>query len=83
MNASLTKRIDNAEVEEAIFHMNGLGSLGPDGFLTIFFPNHWEVIDSKVCAAVQEAFQTSNWPSDCNATHIALIPKVKSPTKVT
>ncbi|XP_042972839.1 uncharacterized protein LOC122304645 [Carya illinoinensis] len=83
MNDSLTRRIDRAEIEKAVFSMKGLGSPGPDGFPTIFYQNHWEVVSSQVCAVVQNAFQSSCWPREFNATHIALIPKTKNPTKVT
>lgn len=41
------------------------------------------MVGFKVRCAVQEAFQSSFWPSDFNATHIAVIHKVKNPIKVT
>lgn len=40
MNAYLTKEIERAGVEKTIFSMKGLGSLGLDGFPTIFCQTH-------------------------------------------
>ncbi|KAJ0097104.1 hypothetical protein Patl1_28743 [Pistacia atlantica] len=82
MNSDLVKQISNEEVEKAVFTMNGLGSLGPDGFPAIFYQKHWQTIGPSVCAAVREAFCSGSWPQDFNAIFIALIPKVKKPSKV-
>ncbi|KAJ0096620.1 hypothetical protein Patl1_27306 [Pistacia atlantica] len=43
---------------------------------------HWQTIGPSVCTVVREAFCSGSWPQDFNATHIALIPKVKTPSKV-
>ncbi|XP_042958065.1 uncharacterized protein LOC122293587 [Carya illinoinensis] len=83
MNKYLIKKIENSEIEEAVFSMNGLGSPGPDGFPAIFYQTHWTTVGPKVCVAIKEAFQTDSWPSKFNATYIALIPRTKNPTKVT
>ncbi|KAJ0075024.1 hypothetical protein Patl1_34399 [Pistacia atlantica] len=82
MNSDLVKQISNEEVEKAVFIMNGLGSPGPDGFPTIFYQKHWQTIGPSVCTAVRKAFCSGSWPQDFNATLIALIPKVKTPSKV-
>ncbi|KAJ0007624.1 hypothetical protein Pint_29766 [Pistacia integerrima] len=82
MNNDLVKQISNEKVEKAVFNMNGLGSPGPDGFPAIFYQKHWQIIGPNVCAAVRDAFCSRSWPQDFNATLIALIPKVKTPSKV-
>ncbi|KAJ0008134.1 hypothetical protein Pint_29752 [Pistacia integerrima] len=81
MNSDLVKQISNEEVEKAVFNMNGLGSPGPDGFPAIFYQKHWQIIGPNVCAAVRDAFCFGSWPQDFNATLIALIPKIISPSQ--
>ncbi|KAJ0087889.1 hypothetical protein Patl1_32319 [Pistacia atlantica] len=58
------------------------GSPGPDGFPSIFYQKHWKIIGPSVCAAVRDAFYSGSWPQDFNATLIALIPKIKTPSKI-
>ncbi|XP_042942689.1 uncharacterized protein LOC122276859 [Carya illinoinensis] len=83
MNVVLTQGISNYEVERAVFTMNAMGSLGPDGFPALFYQNHWEVVGSDICAAIKDGFLSTEWPQEFNATHITLIPKVKNPSRVT
>ncbi|KAJ0052838.1 hypothetical protein Pint_03233 [Pistacia integerrima] len=82
MNNDLVKQISNEEVEKDVFNMNGLGSPRSDGFPAIFYQKHWMIIGPSVCATVRDAFCSGSWPQDFNATLIALIPKVKTPSKV-
>ncbi|KAF5445537.1 hypothetical protein F2P56_034583 [Juglans regia] len=74
MTASLIKTFIMAEVKEAIFNMNPLGSPSLDGFLVAFYQNYWETVGPRVSAAVLEVQ---------NDTYIALVWKSKSPLKVT
>ncbi|KAJ0013735.1 hypothetical protein Pint_20054 [Pistacia integerrima] len=84
MNSDLVKQISNEEVEKAIFTMNGRLDLQTSmDFPAIFYRGTLgETIGPSVCTVVREAFCSGSWPQDFNATLIALIPKVKTPSKV-
>lgn len=44
MNLRLLQDISDKEITKAIFQMNGLGSLGPNGFPSIFYEKHWQIV---------------------------------------
>jgi len=58
----------------------GSKSPGPDGFNFNFIQNCWDVIKSDVMAAVNFFHATGSFPKGCNASFIALIPKVREPS---
>lgn len=83
MNAGLAKYFSASKVKEAMFNMKPLESFGSNGFLYAFYQNHWEIVRPRACAAILEALNDGIWFENLNDTHIALIPKTKSPYKVT
>jgi hypothetical protein len=42
----------------------------------------WEVVGNEVCDAILNFYHIGCFDKDINYTHIALIPKIKNPTKV-
>nr|GEV79630.1 RNA-directed DNA polymerase, eukaryota, reverse transcriptase zinc-binding domain protein [Tanacetum cinerariifolium] len=50
--------------------------LGPDGVTFGFIRRYWSLIEKDVVAAVQHFFTSGNFPKGCNASFIALIPKI-------
>ena len=56
---------------------------GPDGFTFKFFTAFWDLFEVDVIHFVQEFFHTGKFPKGCNASFIALIPKVSNTILVT
>ncbi|KAF5471735.1 hypothetical protein F2P56_008508 [Juglans regia] len=79
MNKKLGIKYTAGEVKEALFQMNPLGSLGPNGFPIDFYQVHWEIVGDKVTQAVLEVLNSEGDISYINNTYIVLIPKVKCP----
>ena len=83
MNRYLTAKYTTAEVERAVNQMEPLKALRPNELPPLFFQKYWRVIGDDVVAAILSCLQSSAIPPSINYTFITLIPKVKSPTKVT
>lgn len=52
MNKKLLKSYTTKEVEEALLQMNGLSSLGPNGFLAAFYQQHWNIVGGQISESV-------------------------------
>ena len=63
--------------------MHPTKSPGPDGMSPIFFKNYWDIVGVKVINCVLNALNSGIMPWGINDTYICLIPKVKSPQKIT
>ncbi|XP_042972810.1 uncharacterized protein LOC122304618 [Carya illinoinensis] len=82
MNANLTKQFSAKEVKAALFHMNPMGSPGPDGYPALFYQSHWEVVGDDLTDAVLEILNGNGDTAAINDTFIILIPKIKNPQTV-
>jgi hypothetical protein len=83
MNRSLLREFTMGEVEAALNHMGPLKSPGPDGFSACFYQNSWPTVKVEVCQAVLGFLNHDIFDVDLNSTHIALVPKIKNPSRVT
>jgi hypothetical protein len=83
MNANLLKEFTIPEVEVALNQMHPLKSPGPDGFSACFYQRAWHIVKMEVCQTVLGFLNHGVFDVALNDTHIALIPKVKNPSKVT
>ena len=63
--------------------MHPTKSPGPDGISPIFFKNYWDIVGVEVINCVLNALNSGIMPWGINDTYICLIPKVKSPQKIT
>jgi len=63
--------------------MPPLKSPGPDGFPACFYQHNWGTVHHEVCAAILHFLNSGSMDARINTTHIALIPKVASPSSVT
>ncbi|GJY41443.1 hypothetical protein Tco_0428713 [Tanacetum coccineum] len=79
---NMVRNVTPQEVKEALFSMGDDKSPGPDGYTACFFKAAWEVVADDVTNAICEFFRNGNLLKELNHTIIALIPKVKSPTRV-
>ncbi|GJY93449.1 putative RNA-directed DNA polymerase [Tanacetum coccineum] len=78
----MIRNVTTQEVKEALFSMGDDKSPGPDGYTACFFKTAWDVVADDVTNAICEFFRNGNLLKELNHTIIALIPKVKSPTRV-
>lgn len=82
MNNSISACFTIEKITWAIFQMNPLGALGPDGFLTHFFQTHSSSINKDICDFVLNFLNNHGFLDEVNSTYITLIPKVKHISKV-
>ncbi|GJY75471.1 RNA-directed DNA polymerase, eukaryota, reverse transcriptase zinc-binding domain protein [Tanacetum coccineum] len=79
----MIEEITNDEIKNAMFSIDDNKGPGPDGFIAKFFKRAWHVIGMDVCNAVKEFFAGGKLLRELNATLITLVPKVRTPNKVT
>nr|GFC98885.1 RNA-directed DNA polymerase, eukaryota [Tanacetum cinerariifolium] len=68
--------ISYQEIKRAVWDCGIDKSPGPDGVTFGFIRRYWSLIEKDVVAAVQHFFTSNNFPKGCNASFIALIPKI-------
>ena len=83
MNAELIAEFKAEEVWNALQQMHPTKSPGLDGMSPIFFKNYWDIVGVEVVNCVLNALNSGRMPCGINDTYICLIPKVKSPQKIT
>nr|GEU79406.1 hypothetical protein [Tanacetum cinerariifolium] len=69
-------RFRKPEIRMAVWSCGENKSPGPDGFTFEFFQKYWSLIGLDLCAAVEHFFVNGSFPMGCDASFIALIPKV-------
>ena len=82
MNEELLADFMREEVLMAVKQMEPLKAPGPNGLSPLFFQHYWHAVEDDVTEAVLSCLSTGVIPPSINRTFITLIPKVKSPTKV-
>lgn len=83
MNGMLLMPFMEEEVRGALFQMHPLKSPGPDGYNAGFYQNSWNITCKEVCNTVLHFLNGGEFDRAINSTHIVLIPKVSSPSRVT
>ncbi|XP_068479065.1 uncharacterized protein [Phaseolus vulgaris] len=80
--SSRLERMELEEVQEAVWRCDGSKSPGPYGYNFNFIKKSWDVIKSDIVAVVAQFHDSSSIPKGCNASFIALVPKVSDPLKL-
>ena len=62
--------------------MEPITAPGPNGMPPLFYQSFWSTVGKDVCFAVLDYLHNCKIPKEINLTHIALIPKVKSPERI-
>ncbi|GJU53800.1 hypothetical protein Tco_1227514 [Tanacetum coccineum] len=75
--------ISRDEIRAAVWDCGENKSPGPDGYTFEFFRRYWNFIGPDFCSAVEGFFESGIFPKGCNASFIALIPKVTDAKFVT
>ncbi|XP_059458269.1 uncharacterized protein LOC132187853 [Corylus avellana] len=83
MNNNLLRPFTQSEVEDALNQMHPLKSPGPDGMSAVFYQHSWGMINKEVCKAVLDFLNNGIFEPSINETFITLIPKIKTPTRIT
>nr|GEX42583.1 hypothetical protein [Tanacetum cinerariifolium] len=82
LSLDMIKNVTVKEVKDAMFSIGNDKSPGPDGYTACFFKESWDIVANDVTCVVQEFFTNGNLLKELNHTIIALVPKVKSPTRI-
>ena len=82
MSKSLDDPFSAEDVKRAVFSMGAWKSLGPDGFHAGFFQENWDLVGADVTRTCLKVLNCHCSIRELNATYIILIPKMKSPKKV-
>ena len=82
MQEILSREYSVDEIKAVLFQMGPTKAPGPDGMNALFYQKIWHIVGDDVVATVLDFLTTGNMNSDLNYTHIVLIPKVKSPEKM-
>lgn len=83
MNEDLMKPFTREEVRRALFQMSPSKAPGPDGMTALFFQKFWHIVGMDVTDSILDFLNNGHMLKGLNYTHIALIPKVKSPEFMT
>src|ERR1044072_5841509 len=78
-NAFLCAEFSVQEIKDAVWQCGNDKSPGPDGYNFRFIKSFWSLLKDDVQRVVSEFFLHGAWPRGCNASFIALIPKVDPP----
>ena len=78
-NVYLTAAFGEKELREAVWLCDGTKSPGPDGFNLNFIKESWDILKDDIVAAAANFYDNGFIPKGCNASFVALIPKVKDP----
>ena len=82
MQKVLSSEYSAEEIKAALFQMGPTKAPGSDGMNALFYQKFWHIIGNDVINVVLDLLNTGNMVFDINYTHIVLIPKVKSPEKM-
>jgi len=78
----LIEAFSEEEIKDAMWQCEGSKSPGPDGFNFNFIKKSWNYLKDDFVAALVIFHKTGFIPRGCNASFIALVPKVKDPCKL-
>ena len=70
------------EIKAALFQMGPIKAPRLNGRNGLFYQKFWHIVGNDVITAVLDFLNTGNMQSKINFTHIVLIPKVKSPERM-
>jgi len=82
VSLSLIAEFTKKEIRDSVWQCEGTKSPGSDGFNFNFLKKSWEVMKDEVVAVMILFHETGCIPKGCNASFVALVPKVRDPAKL-
>ena len=82
MNRDLICSFSRDEVEAAFKSMEPPSAPGPYGMPHTFFQTYWSIVGDDVTSTILNCLNNCSLPATINHTFITLVPKVKSPEKI-
>ena len=79
---NLISTFKEEEIKEAVWQCDGSKSPGPDRFNFNFIRKSWEYMKDEFVSALNLFHDIGAIPKRCNASFIALVSKVKDPSKL-
>ena len=73
---------DEYEIWMAVSDLGSDKSLGSDGMTGLFYKTYWKIVKHNVIRFIKSFFRHGHLLKSFNHTHLALIPKVSNPNKV-
>ena len=83
MNEDLIAEFKAEEVWYALKQMHPTKAPEPDDMSPIFYKHYWDIVGPEVVNCVLSSLNSGRMPCSLNETYLCLIPKVKSPQKIT
>ena len=83
MNTELAKDFTREEMVAALKQIHPTKALGPNGMSAMFYQKYWSIISDSVVNIVLNVLNHNLLIGDLNKTNIALVPKTKSPKRMT
>ena len=78
----MSSDVTNEEIKATLKSIDDHKASRPDGYTTKFFKATWHLVGDDVYNTVKEFFQTGKILGEFYATMISLVPKNKTPAKV-
>ena len=82
MDESFIKEFTAEEIQTTLLQMHPTKASGPDGMSTIFYQKYWKIVGADVTNMVLNVLNSNMSIADINKTNIALVPKIKHPTRM-
>ena len=82
MNNELTRDFIMEEVRTALQQMHPTKAPSPDDMSAIFYQKYWNIVGLNVANIVLNVLNSNASLAEINITNIALVPKVKSPSRM-
>ena len=83
MNAELVKDFRKEEIVSTLKQIHPRKAPRPDGMSTVFYQKYWGIVGNNVVNMVLNVLNHNLPIGDLNKTNIALVPKTKSPKRMT
>ena len=78
-NSMLVAPFQESEIQNAVWDCGNDKSPGPDGINFIFIKQFWDTLKHDIFRYIHEFHANGAIPRGCNASFIALIPKISNP----
>jgi len=82
ISLKMVEDFSEEEVRAAVWMCEGSKSPGPDGYNFNFIKSNWETLKEDILEAVYMFQESGSFSKGCNASFIALIPKMKNPVLI-